>query len=314
MHNHQKFPTKKSGEAYPLPMTLFVILSLIGALLPRAKAITQNAMPGRQIKQITTILPKDTVRLKQNIVRLATIIHQSVMHIPMNGTATATDSLLAYNDQLETLIKQASGQLVDFMNRDFLQWANAGVKIITAEDKRLRIICWNDALSGTNQEWIALAVTKNAAGQLLCQELTDKQYTGIRPTYQQITTIEKQDGSHFYLVTARGHEDNRIKYDFIKAYKIMPGGTLNDQIQVFNTNSASQTKLNTIGFEIDLITSQKAFTRQKGYTNQPYPLIHLSRDKQMLYIPIIKDNGTLVSGSYLRYKFDGQQFVYQSNK
>jgi hypothetical protein len=256
----------------------------------------------------------DTMQLKQNIAHLSAIIHSSVMRAGMTGTPASTDSLLVYNDRLQKLLKRASGQLQDFMERDFPVWAKSGLKIITAPDKHLRIICWNDALSGTNQEWTALAITQKSNGQLLCQELSDQQYTGIRPSYQQIIPIEKKDGSRFYLVTARGHEDNRIKYDFIKDYQINPSGVLKGQLKAFSLHVDSLKKLNTIGFEIDLITSQKAFTRQKGYTDQPYPLIHLSRDKQMLYIPIIKDNGTLIPGSYLRYKFDGQQFIYQSSK
>lgn len=282
-----------------------VFISLIMLAIPRPllaagwlninSESVNNALPSDFSSLIT-----DTSILKHQILSLAEKIQKS--NPRYNSGGIISDSLIAYNDRLTTQIETAAQVLPDFMERDFESWAKTGLKVITADNRKLKIICWNDQLSGTNQEWIALAVWKTTEG-LKSRELDDKQYLNIRPSYNSITAINQKNGHTYYLVQARGHEDNSIKYDYVKAYQIGNNGLLNDHIAPFKTPAR---QLNYIGYEINLFTSDKQI-----HTGEVYPLIHVSKDKQHLFIPVIQNNGTIVPGKYLNYAFNGNEFIFQ---
>ncbi|HEY0297603.1 MAG TPA: hypothetical protein VGB84_00145 [Arachidicoccus sp.] len=212
---------------------------------------------------------------------------------------TISDSLDYLNDSLLYALQTCVSVFPDFMYDNFPDWEKNGLKIATSTDHKFRIICWNDKESGTNREWKAIMYWQTIK-DLYAVEPGDTDYINLSPEYTGITDIRLDNENTVYLVQARGHEDNRYKFDFIKGYKINSNDLIDDDVTLFKNATKS---LNKIELKIDLASIDKS-------TSTSYPLIHFSQDHKMLFIPLTDNNGKIKEGYYLIYRFNGKAFVF----
>lgn len=215
------------------------------------------------------------------------------------------DSMAAWNNRLMKSLKVFAEANPGFMDNENPFGKNSRLSICTSGDHQFRIICWNDGMSGTMQEWRALAVWK-AGKKIYSKELKTNEdpknpYAPF-PEYWDIMDYTLQNGKTVYWVRGIGHGSNRIKISFVKAFAITKSGQLNDQYLFFKTPHKT---LNHISLTIDLITAPR---------DDYNPYIHLSEDAQTMYVPVADKDGKLTVSKHLIYQFDGKYFVYQGIK
>ena len=241
--------------------------------------------------------------LKQKIVRLSDSIHA---HGFLYGTRENNlDSLESWNSRLIKLLREWPDQDATFMDEEDPLGNEHRLQILTSDDHYFRIICWNDGMSGTLQEWRAIAFWKKEQGVgskiLVSDEHSDDIY-GLTPEYLNIMDFKLKDGKIVYWVDGIGHGSNRIKFSFVKAFAINKNGGLNDYYRFFKT---PHRKLNHISLRIDLIS-----VPQDDYD----PFIFLSDDSRTMYIPVANKTGKLKLNKHLIYQFDGKSFVFKKVK
>ncbi len=240
----------------------------------------------------------DTNQLVIN--RLSASIHS---HSFLYGSKTTNYKDLArWNQKLTTVLIQYSRLHPQFLaqNNPFLQ--NNYLGVLTSTDNKFRIICWNDGMNGTMQEWRAIAFWKTKSGikaKVLEAGDSHRNIYGLMPQYWNIVDYKLDDGKTVYLVRGIGYGSNRIKMSFVKSFAIIPSGKLNDSYELFKTPIKT---LNHISLEIDLMTAPR---------DDYNPYIHLSKDWKTLYIPLADKKGKVTAGKHLIYRFNGRYFVFQ---
>lgn len=210
------------------------------------------------------------------------------------------DKLSHWNAQLINAIKSYASQCPNFMEQSLRSWAEVRIVVHTSSDRRLRIICWNDQMSGTMEEWQNLVFWK--AGERLQQTAfplgkPEKQFMAGASQYRGIWTVNCHNGTMLYVVYGKDHISNRRKYNFVEAYAIN-NGTLH-KTKLFKTPSKIYDK---IGLEMDMATMN---------SNNRHPFIYYEDKTRKLYIPLTHKGGMVQDGSYLVYRFNGTYFVYQ---
>lgn len=207
------------------------------------------------------------------------------------GANTTYDKLGALNDDLVDQIYQYVQLTPDFLQKDFPEWRQNGIELVTSADKKLRIVFWNMQTGGTMREYQDLICWQTTKG--VKSSIMNK---GSNASYSTVNTFKKQDGSSFYTANGMIHGSNRDKENFIQAYAI-GGMNLNDKVEVFKT---PKKRLNYISLALDMatVTSDEDF-------------IHFSKDKKILYLPATNAKGEVKDGVFLIYKYDGNEFVFQ---
>ncbi len=248
---------------------------------------------------ISKLAAVDAVGLA-TINRLAASIHS---HSFLYGyKSTNYDSLAIRNQRLTKALLRYAKQHPTFLEQGNPFFQDSYLSVLTSVDKKFRIICWNDGLSGTMQQWRAIAFWKTKSGlqsKILGGDDAHRDIYSLEPQYWNINSYQLDDGQTAYLVRGIGHGSNRIKFSFVKAFVIQPSGQLNEDFKLFKTPSKT---LNHIFLRIDLMSA-----RHTGYL----PSIYLSKDGKTLYIPVADKQGKLTLGKHLIYQFDGRYFVFQ---
>ncbi|HEX7757476.1 MAG TPA: hypothetical protein VF421_19145 [Niabella sp.] len=283
---------------------LLIFLPMVSCFIATAQTKTIS-LPQKDTAPSQTVrvkaIPSREDGIAEKKLQVKTLL-KKINGVDLVHKENAADSLSAWNGTLLYSLQNCISVFPDFMQRDFPDWKDAGLTILTSADKKFRIICWNTRQSGTSQQWTSV-VFWQGKNELYSSELGDEEYIRSRPAVTGITDVRLNDGTSCYLVQARGHADNRYKYDYIKAYQVTPAGMLATEVKLF---IAGTKETGSIGCSIDM-----ASVAALGASGDQYPLIHFSPDKSQLYIPVVTKDGAVKKGAYLTYSFNGSAFIYQ---
>jgi hypothetical protein len=204
------------------------------------------------------------------------------------------DSLNNWNALLQNGLLELSLGDPAFLEKEYKTWADQGLYVVSADDRALRIVFWNSQYGGTLRDYFAILFYKTKQGTAYYMLENTDLYS-----YIAIHTFTRKDSKKFYLLTYMGHASSRDKANGISACSIE-----NDKLDVTTIAfKAGKKMLNEISFTFDMtsVNSEKDF-------------IHFSADKKQLFVPVVKDEGKVVSGKYLRYRFDGNYFVFETTR
>lgn len=189
---------------------------------------------------------------------------------------------------------------------------------VLSDDKNMRVVFWDDNSGGSLRVYDYIVFWK-AAGKLHHKKFVstneDMDQSKIYFTYlDSISHIKQNDGSDLYLVM--GGTLSRPYYNQrIFCYKIDVNGQFINDASVFKTGNKMLSSID--------VNCPSYFDDGKSMLNF-YALMHLSKDKNNLYVPIFPDLDSEdekkaeradTKGSrkfhYFLYQFDGTKFVYK---
>ncbi len=186
-----------------------------------------------------------------------------------------------------------------------------------SEDKKLRIVWWDDQGGGTTRNYDYI-VFWNAGGKFnhktFVSNIEGTDAAHIYYTYiDSVIHLKQQSGDDLYFVMG-ATSDGRFSYNqHIFCYKITASGEFTNDALVFKAGSKMLSQI-----DVDC----PSYHDENGDVGF-YQLLHFSKDKQVLYVPIFPDwqsqrekdteradtTGTR-KFSYFNYQFDGTNFVY----
>lgn len=212
------------------------------------------------------------------------------------------DSLEKVNTALLTYLQEKSTTTPELLDIDLSSMDTAGMIILTSEDKKFRIYCWDTETGGTMRFFNSLIQYRTGKGSesVVLNDIAKTEEPG--DFYREIYTVHAKTGNTYYLLTSRGIYSSRDIVEVIRAYAI-ENGKLNDSVKLFRT---TRQQLNEITYTCDF------FSNIDSNTGSQRNLIRLSDDKQTLFIPVVNDKDEVTDKSLI-YKFDGNQFVFDKN-
>lgn len=231
---------------------------------------------------------------------------RSIERLDTSSNLDRRDSLRVFNKNLLNYLTETCLKNPATLKYDFATLKNSGFNILTSEDKKFRIYCWDVMRGGSAHSFNALIQYDVQTGTkikiLNDDSNTEEGVVSSGSYYSDLYTFHTASNKTVYLAIGHGIIWSGAGGDDISAYTI-ENGELNDSIKFFQTPTRS---FNSIEFSYDLtdyVNSDK---------NVGYPEFKLSSDKQTLYVPIIKKNDEITS-KFLVYKFNGYKFVYDKN-
>jgi hypothetical protein len=173
------------------------------------------------------------------------------------------------------------------------------IDIVSSEDNFLRIYSWDTWLGGTMHDFENIFQFKS--GEKIYSKVnydTAKVGEGdYAPFYSQIFTL-KANNKTYYLAVNNGIFSTKDASQSIKAFTI-ENNSLIDTLKLFKTKTEL---LN----EIDVRFN---FFSVVDRPERPLRLIKYDKDKKIIYIPIVLENGK-VTDRYILYQFKGQYFEH----
>jgi hypothetical protein len=245
------------------------------------------------------------------------------------------DSLQVVNAQLMTYLKRTcsrqSGLLLDEVRpTDSAGNPLTGMNILTSDDNKLRIYCW-DTWTGKSQHSInalaQVAAKGNATRIKVLNDIAGGDDNGDHAGtyYTDICVVHTMLGKTVYLLMDHKAFGNRAGSHAVHSYEIDKGSLI--PVPIFKTNGKLQ---NTVAVEHDLAPY--------GEWAEDDANIKLSDDKKTMFVPLLKkelptlsrkdsadeakklasnaNNDAALKGDYYIYRFDGFHFVYdkEANK
>jgi len=251
-----------------------------------------GTVEGQSIPQIENTILKDTKRL-------------NYLETEMQKGIDSYDSMVIISKNLLDYLKIALKKQPASISADF-KVKNTGMNILTSDDGKVRIYCWYVGRGGTALSFDALIQYKTSTGTKVKVLNDDSKRTErdilTGSCYTKLYTYQTNDSGTVYLeidhVVAwnAGGEYNAGAFA-IKNNKLLWG------VPFFKTSTKTKSS---IGYEYDLSSKKNSKLDFKDIN------IKVSDDKQTLSIPLTTSDG-IITGKYLVYKFDGNEFVFDKS-
>lgn len=222
---------------------------------------------------------------------------------------SADDTTFSTPVNQDDSIANANKQLLNYLltkgkSRQMLQAIfklpeNSDLKIATSPDGKMRIYSW-DAQMGINTHYyhaVALYETTTGVETTLLNEVPKQitESTAVGGSYYDIQTITSNNGKKYYLSFYSCLADNITKG--VTAYSI------NNTLSAADVFRVADKPLNLIEYTYNQAANYDFKKMKERYT------IHI--DKQKLYVPEM--DGADISGKWLIYVWNGEQFVFDKN-
>ncbi len=211
------------------------------------------------------------------------------------------DSLDKVNNDLANYLVKTFTNNKSTLTADFQKTVNT-ISIIS-DDYKLRLFSWDTRMGGTMRLYSDMAQYQTYNGS----KVVDMKDTSVEgdygSDYRSITIIHTKSGKTVYLVKDYSIVSTKDRAESITAYVIE-----NDLLKKFGLFHTKTKVLNSIGYGYD------AFASAYKLKDKDIPTIHLNKDKQKLYIPIVGGpTGEDVTEKFLVYVFDGNNYVFDKN-
>ncbi len=215
--------------------------------------------------------------------------------------AAKKDSLARWNGALIQHLESYAARTPAFLEKTYQDWQDNRLYMITAEDKKFRIVYWDEGWDGSIRQYCAVAFWQSGS-QVKSQSLTEE----IQPNYylSSVHHFHRQNGGDVYILIGSSG-DRFAQSGFVKAFCVENNGKLDTGARIFKTATK---QLNEITADVNLANYQ---------VQSDEDLIHFGKnsDSNNLYIPLTsnkpKEPGEQLPLRYLTYQFDGNYFVYR---
>lgn len=172
------------------------------------------------------------------------------------------------------------------------------IDIVSSEDKLFRIYSWETWLGGTMRDFgnVFQYKLKNKVYAMPNDPITenDDSYT---PFYSQIFTL-KSNNHTYYLAVYNGIYSTKDCSQSIKIFTI-ENDTLNSNVKLIKTKKGLVNSIDTY-FDFFSVVERP---------ERPLRLIKYDKEKKIIYIPIVIENGK-VTNRYILYQFNGKYFEH----
>lgn len=207
------------------------------------------------------------------------------------------------NESLRTWLLTEGAKHPEWLQAGALHFEHGSVAVLTSADRRFRIYYWDTWTGGTMHFYAGVIQYLAAPGRAATVDLDDKKTMedGGDPGhwYSAIHSVTTKNGKTFYLPIFHGTYSTRDLATGIRAYTIR-GGKLQDDVPFFFTKTK---QYNSISYRYDFFASGA----------EAIPQISVSKDGQDVLIPVVMKGGN-VTDRVLRYRFNGEHFVYEPAK
>lgn len=209
------------------------------------------------------------------------------------------DSLINANNTFEELLLKYTSSNNETLSYKFKSLSESGVTISTSKDNRFRIYSWNTLTGGTMRFY--RNVFQFMGGKKVYSKTLQAYQTDDNPDclYHQIDDV-RANNKNYYITQNISIESSSLYYHNVKIFCI-DGSRLNDTTKLIKTKTAMR---NELGYEVDL---QTAAISHSEYPNLELMYIKYDDKKQIIYIPLIDENGR-VTKKKIKYKFNGRYF------
>jgi hypothetical protein len=178
-----------------------------------------------------------------------------------------------------------------------------GMKVLTSDDRKFRIYCWDTWTGGTMHFLDAIVQYKIEKGsrEYVLNDISESTEEGgdCGFWYSELHTIYANGSKTYYLPVYYGIYSGIEHASGISAYAI-EGDKLNNEPRIFKPTGKPL-------YDISYSFTSGTVDKESAENN-----ITLSADKKTLSIPIT-DKDRVVTEKSLIYKFDGDKFVYDKN-
>jgi hypothetical protein len=213
-------------------------------------------------------------------------------------TVSQDDSIVQANKQLLAYIT-AKGASRQMLQADIKLPENSDLKITTSPDGKLRVYSWDAQTGNTTHHYYAIAQyeTKTGVATTVLNDVPQPivESTPASGSYYDVQTITANNGKKYYLLFSSSLGNQVTKT--VSAYSI------DNTLSTADLFRVADKSLNTIEYTYDQAANYDFKKMKERYT------IHIS--KQKLYVPVM--DGANISGQWLIYVWNGEQFVFDKN-
>lgn len=203
------------------------------------------------------------------------------------------DNLTKYNYDFAQKLSKYISEVSPSLNYEFDSLQSAGVDLVMSDDGLFRIYSWDTWQGGSMHDY-ASAYQYKFKDKVYAIAEPDTSDDNFGVYYSQIFTLRAKYKT-YYLAVYNGVYSNKDRGQGIEAFTI-ENGKLNN-VNLFRTNSGL---VNSISFEFD-------FFSVVDRPERPLKLIKYDGKKQMLYIPVVYEDGKVTS-KFITYRFNGKYF------
>lgn len=212
----------------------------------------------------------------------------------------ARDSIFAKNAQLMQYLLTTAPKVPGILKRKFELPDDVDMNIISTEDKKLTLFCWNTHTGTMADFYNAVALYETADGVKtlkIAEVVNEGTVQKASGEYYDVLAITNNKGERCYIMLARLKMAEKDMLNIVASY-IVQGNQLKTAELFLGGTSAGKY----ITYMYDYMSNYD-FEKMKEINT-----IHLSKNGKKLYIPEVDSN--IMTGKWQVYNFDGSKFVY----
>jgi len=213
----------------------------------------------------------------------------------------ALDSIYAMNDSLVEYLLNVAPQQPGILKRKPVLAEDADMNIITSEDKKLAIYCWNSH-TGTSDFYNAIALYETTEGvkPLKIANASDaKEMQKASGEFYNVIGVNSDKGDSYYIFLARVKMPENNMLNIMTAYVLA-----DNQLKTVELFSGGPSSGKFITYIYDYMSNYDFEKMKEIHT------VHLSKNGKKLYVPEVANNQ--MTGKWQVYNFDGSKFVYDT--
>jgi hypothetical protein len=224
--------------------------------------------------------------------------YQKILLLRNGPKEVEWDSLEIENTIFRNKIELYTSQYPLTLSYEFDSLRKDNIDIIDSEDKLLRIYSWDTRLGGTMYDFgnVFQYRSDNKVYSKIAYDTTSGEGEYI-PFYSEIFTL-KANNHTYYLAVYNGIYSSKDASQSIRIFTIENSNLINS-VKLIKTKNGP---INSIDVSFD-------FFSVVDRPERPLRLIKYDKEKKIVYIPIVYENGK-VTDRYILYEFTGQYFEY----
>ena len=210
------------------------------------------------------------------------------------GDTFEWDSLEHLNKKFSNSIKEYTWKYSNTIDSKFDSLKSKYIYIVDSDDKLFRIYSWDTWLGGTMHDYRNIFQYKSGANVFTKFNNDSINYVEdiYIPYYSEVYTLQSKNKT-YYLAISNGIYSTKDLGQSIKIFTI-ENKQLVDTVKLIKTKNGF---INSIDIFYDLFKNDI----------KDYKLIKYDKEKKIIYIPVIYENGK-ITNRFILYKYTGEYF------
>lgn len=212
----------------------------------------------------------------------------------------ARDSIFAKNAQLMEYLQTTAPKVTGILKRKFELPDDVDMNIISTEDKKLTLFCWNTHTGSMVDFYNAVVLYETVTGikaLKIAEVASAGEMQKASGEYYNVLGVTNDKGERCYILLARLKMAEKDMLSIVAAYMVE-----GDQMKTAELFAGGTSSGKYITYMYDYMSNYD-FEKMKEINT-----IHLSKNGKKLYIPEL--DGNQITGKWQVYNFDGSKFVY----